>query len=344
MSDQHDPMERIDPELRTPLESYLKLVPDTAATAGPELLAGIRGWGRATAKSFLAAPSVTERQVPVRDGAPNVMVYLINSDPDVVRPAVLHIHGGGFIAGSAFASVADLQVQAKALDCVIVTVEYRLAPETAFPGALEDNYAALLWLHRNAQALGVDRARIAIQGESAGGGHAAMLALAARDRGEVPICLQALTYPMVDDRTGSARQPPAHVGTHIWTRQLNVLGWTALLGGPPGGETAPAGAVPARASDLSGLPPAFIAVGDIDLFVDEDVAFAGRLMAANVPTELLVIPGAFHGFYVLAPNARVSRRYQLAHLNALARAFGRPELLEPPQAAPWGAPAEAAAG
>lgn len=340
-----DPMQHVDPELRGPIQWYLKLAAETGGASGPELLAGMRERGRAAAKPFLPAPPVEERRVPGRAGDPDVPVYVVNADPAAVRPAILHIHGGGFIAGSAFSGVADMQAQAAALDCVVVSVEYRLAPETPFPGALEDNYAALLWLHRNAAALGVDRERVAIQGESAGGGHAVVLALAARDRGEVLVCFQSLTYPMLDDRTGSTRQPAAHIGALLWTRELNRFGWSALLGAPAGGETAPEGAVPARVADVSGLPPAFIGVGDIDLFVDEDLEFAGRLMAAGVRTELLVLPGAFHGFHVLAPDARVSRRLRLAHINALARAFGRPELTEPPQTAPWafGLPMDAGA-
>ena len=256
------------------------------------------------------------------------------------KPAILHIHGGGFISGSAASGLADLQAQAAALACVIVTVEYRLAPETPFPGALDDNYAALLWLFHNAEALGVDASLIAIQGESAGAGHAAMLALRARDRGEVKICFQSLTYPMLDDRTASSRPVPEHIGRFLWTRKLNVLGWRALLGAEPGAADAPPGAVPAREAELSGLPPTFISVGDIDLFVEEDVAFAGRLIAAGVPTELLVLPGAFHGFYLLAPEAGVSRRHALAHINALARALGRPEIAQAPVPSRWAAPVE----
>jgi acetyl esterase/lipase len=294
----------------------------------------MRAGSRALAKPVMAQPTVVERTIPGPAGAPDVLVFVINADPAVLRPAILHLHGGGFFAGFAASGLADLQVEAKALDCTIVTVEYRLAPETPFPGALEDNYAALRWLHHNAAGLGVDRARIALQGESAGGGHAAMLALAARDRGEVPLCFQSLIFPMLDDRTGSSRQPADHIGTFLWTRELNVLGWSCLLGSPPGGDAVPEGASPARAVDLSGLPPTFIAVGDLDLFVEEDIAFASRLIAAGVATELLVVPGAPHGFQMLGPDSRISRRFHLAHLNAFARAFDRHEFFEVPEAAP----------
>ena len=298
----------------------------------------MREGSRALAKPVMSQPTVVERTIPGPADAPDVSVFVINADSSVLRPAILHIHGGGFFAGSAVSGVADLQVQAKALDCTIVTVEYRLAPETPFPGALEDNYAALRWLYHNAEGLGVDRTRIALQGESAGGGHAAMLALAARERGEVPLCFQSLIFPMLDDRTGSSRQPADHIGTFLWTRELNVLGWSCLLGSPPGGQSVPEGASPARAVDLAGLPPTFIAVGDLDLFVEEDIAFASRLIAAGVATDLLVAPGAPHGFQMLGPNSRISRRFHLAHLNAFARAFDRHEFFEVPEAAPRAAP------
>ena len=331
-------MQRVDPELRRGLEYYLKLFPSRREPPGPERVAPMREGSRALAKPILSQPTVVEKTIPGAAGAPDVLVFVINADPAVLRPAILHIHGGGFFAGSATSGLADLQVQAKALDCTIVTVEYRLAPETPFPGALEDNYAALQWLYDNAEGLGVDRTRIALQGESAGGGHAAMLALAARERGEVPLCFQSLIFPMLDDRTGSSRQPADHIGTFLWTRELNVLGWSCFLGSPPGGQDVPEGASPSRVVDLAGLPPTFIAVGDLDLFVEEDIAFASRLIAAGVATELLVAPGAPHGFQMLGPNSRVSRRFHLAHLNAFARAFDRHEFFEVPEAAPRAAP------
>lgn len=332
-----DPMQRLDPELRRGLEFYLKSFPARRETSSREMVAAMRAGASALSKPALSRPTFVEVSIPGSGDAPSVMIFVINADPRVLRPAILHIHGGGFFAGSAASGLADLQVEAKALDCVIVTVEYRLAPETPFPGALEDNYAALRWLYDSAKTLGVDRTRIALQGESAGGGHAAMLALTARQRDEVPICFQALTYPMLDDRTGSTRQPPDHIGTFLWTRELNVLGWSSLLGSQPGSSAIPEGASPARTVDVSGLPPTFIAVGDLDLFVEEDIAFASRLIAAGVATELLVLPGAPHGFQLLGPNSSVCRRFQLAHLNALARAFNRHELVEPPEAAPRGA-------
>lgn len=255
-------------------------------------------------------------------GAPDVRIMLIDGTegkPD--SPAYLHMHGGGFVGGKVDQSAAAYQALAVACGCLIVSVDYRLAPEARFPGALEDNYAALRWLYGNASKLGIDRKRIAIGGESAGGGHAAMLAIAARDRGEFPIAFQLLIYPMLDDRTGSSVEVPPHVGRILWNSASNRYGWGALLGQAPGSPKVPYGSVPARMENLEGLPPAFIAVGGLDLFVAEDIAYASRLNAAGVPAELLVVPGAFHGFDALVPNARVSKQFRAATLAALKRAL-----------------------
>jgi acetyl esterase/lipase len=270
------------------------------------------------------APAAVQRTVPGPKGAPDVRVSIVNDGGGgaaTPRPAILHIHGGGYTGGSASIMLPSLQALAAALDCVIVSVDYRLAPGTRFPGSLEDNYAALKWLYGNARELGVDASRIAVMGESAGGGHAAMLAIAARDRGEVPLLYQALIYPMLDDRSGTTRQVPPQIGTLVWTRDANRGGWTALLGVPAGASQVPEGAVPARVANLAGLPPTFIGVGGIDLFVEEDIGYAQRLNNAGVPVELNVVPGAFHAFDVFEPNAPVTIRFRAALTNALKGAF-----------------------
>jgi acetyl esterase/lipase len=328
-----DPMALVNPELRPALQAMLKAMPFPKVEGGltPAQLAMLRKMG-SVEKPRLQQPSVAERRVPGRSGAPDVRVFVINAKAGTPRPAILHTHGGGFVLGSAAGDVPDLQRMAQALDCVIMTVEYRLAPETPFPGSLEDNYAALRWLHANAEELGADRSRIALAGESAGGGHAAMLAIAARDRGEVPVMFQSLVYPMLDDRTGSTRKPPAHIGTFLWTAEYNRLGWGALLSRAPGGQDAPAGAVPARVENLAGLPPAWIGVGSIDLFVDEDIEYARRLIEAGVSTELLVVPGAYHGFDGVVPGASITKQFKLARYNSLARAFGIKQIESVPAA------------
>lgn len=263
-----------------------------------------------------------ERQVPGLAGQPPVRVFVINADRPGARPGIVHLHGGGFMSGSARMSVGAMQRLAHELDCVVVTVDYRLAPETRWDGIVADAYAALKWLHGNAAVLGVDPARLAVTGESAGGGLAALLAIAARDRGEVPLAFQSLIYPMLDDRTGSTRKVAEGIGELVWTAGANRFGWRSFLGRAPGGADVPAAAVPARCPSLTGLPPAFIAVGGIDLFVAEDTAYARRLQRDGVAAELLVIPGAFHGFDVVAPDTGPARRLAAARLASLRRALG----------------------
>jgi acetyl esterase/lipase len=269
------------------------------------------------------APRPDHRIIPGPAGSPELKVIVLDPNPGATgRPALLHIHGGGYILGSAEGFVPQVQRYAMEADCVVVTVEYRLAPETPFPGSLEDNFAALQWLVDNSASLGIDPARIGVAGESAGGGHAAALTIAARDRGGPAIAFQLLVYPMLDDRTGSSRPASPYTGEYIWNAQHNRFGWTSLLGVPAGGDV-PEGAVPARVEDLSGLPPAFIASGALDIFVEEDIAYAGRLIAAGVPVELYIEPGGFHGFNAMVPDAEVSQRFNQRVLNGLKRGLHR---------------------
>lgn len=256
------------------------------------------------------------------DDPGDVGVIVINAKPGEAGPGILHIHGGGYTASNALGSLPSMQELATQLDVPIVSVDYRLAPETTWQGSLEDNYSALLWMVANARDVGVDPARIAVTGESAGGGHAALLSLAVRDRGEVSLCYQALVYPMIDDRAGTSRPLPEHIGYFGWNAEANRFGWESFLGMPPGGEDVPAAAVPSRREDLAGLPPAWIGVGALDLFVGEDIAFAWALNAAGVPAELLVVPGAFHGFDLFVRDAAVSRRFSAARTEALRRGLG----------------------
>ena len=312
-------MRYVDPELRAFLRT---LPPETPATA-----ALVRQWRQTpdpgSDKDLPAG--VTALTIPGPPGGPEVRIFIVgNSDAGRGRPALLYMHGGGYISGSTASSwpqFSGLQKIAQDHDCLIVSVDYRLAPETPFPGALEDSYAALKWLHANASSHGADPKRIAIMGESAGGGLAATLAIAARDRGEVSITYQLLIYPMLDDRTGSTRDPAPHIGRYIWSRQSNRFGWRSLLGKPPGSRKVPDGSVPARVASLRGLPPTYIGVGSLDLFVDEDMEYARRLVDAGVPTEFYLAPGAYHGFFFLAPDAAVSKRFTASYNAALERAF-----------------------
>ena len=232
---------------------------------------------------------------------------------------IFHIHGGGFIGGSLAEYEFLHRPLAADLSCTIVSAEYRLAPETPFPGSIQDCYAALAWTFQNADELGIDRQRIGVMGESAGGGLAAALALMVRDRGDYPLVFQHLIYPMLDDRTCVLDAIP-YAGEYIWHRQNNLFGWTSLLGQEPGGADVSPYAAPSRATDLAGLPPTFIGTAALDLFVDEDIDFAARLIRAGVPTELHVWPGAFHGFDLL-PGPAVADAARSASREALRRAL-----------------------
>lgn len=311
----------VNPELRPFAEQLLPYMRSRPAWSR-ETLAQTRNEMRAQARPLLPDVPYERRQISGAAGQPDVLIYIVNAKSEGVRPAIVHTHGGGFVAGSAQASLADVQSTCKALDCVAVSVEYRLAPETTYRGSIEDNYAALKWLYNNAASLGADARRIAVMGESAGGGHAALLALTARDRGEVPVAFQCLIYPMLDDRTGSSHQIDSRFGRLIWTVAQNRFGWESFLGVAPGRRTAPRGAVPARVEHLAGLAPAFIGVGSIDLFCDEDIDYAQRLNNAGVATELIVVPGAFHGFDSLPFPSSLAQRFNAAKLDALRRGLG----------------------
>ncbi len=319
-----DPMQLVNPQFRAVLQ----------AIAGPDsppmewtaaILPQFREGAKGLARPLLPAPEVVKRMIPGPKGAPEVALYIAGATAGASKPAVLHFHGGGFIAGSAAYSQRDIQELAANHDCVAVSVEYRLAPETPFPGSLEDNYAALLWMYTNAAELGIDRSRIAIKGESAGGTHAAALAIAARDRGEVPLCLQVLIYPALDDRTGSTVPQPPYIGHYIWTAAANRFAWASFLGKPAGtiaGSTQPPpGSVPARVENLAGLPPAWIGVGSVDLFANEDVEYARRRLQAGVSTELHLVPGGFHGFDLFVPHAPLTVAFTEGWNAALSRAF-----------------------
>ncbi len=309
-----DPYSYVNPELVAAIKSFPTMNFD------PEVLAMARKMPDMAALPA-PAPQPVDRKIPGPAGAPEVHVVIVDPSPGKKgRPVLLHTHGGGYIAANG-ALRPFIQSIATKCECVVVSVDYRLAPETHFPGSLEDNYAALKWVHANADELGIDPKRIAVGGESAGGGHAAMLAIYARDKGEVPVMFQVLIYPMLDDRTGSTRPVPDYVGHFVWTAQSNRFGWTSLLGVPAGSAKVPAGSVPARVENLAGLPPAFIGVGSIDLFVNEDVEYARRMIDAGISTELLVVPGAYHGFDILVPDAAVSRGFTAAWMGALKRAF-----------------------
>jgi acetyl esterase/lipase len=230
----------------------------------------------------------------------------------VPGPALLWIHGGGYVIGTPAQDDVLCRRFARELGATVASVDYRLAPEHPYPAPLDDCYAALRWL---AALPSVDPARVAIGGGSAGGGLAASLAFLARDRGEVPLVAQLLVYPMLDDRTVD-RVGLDNPGHRLWNQSSNKFGWAAYLGDADRDE-----AVPARRTDLSGLPPAWIGVGALDLFHDEDLAYAERLRAAGVPCRVEVVDGAFHGFDAILPKAEVSVSFFNSQCALLREAF-----------------------
>jgi acetyl esterase/lipase len=310
----------VDPELR---DAALMMRENMAAYTPMDLgkLAQRRQWMEDMRPAPLTEVPYADYRIARAEG-PDVTVFVVNAKPRQRGPGLFHMHGGGFTASTAIGGLPAIQDLARELDIPVVTVEYRLAPETIWSGSLDDNYTALLWTVAHAHDIGIDPARIALMGESAGGGHAALLALAARDRGEVSPAFQCLIYPMIDDRTGTTRQAPEHIGWFGWNPAANLFGWQSFLGCAPGGDAVPAAGVPSRCENLAGLPPTFIACGALDLFVEEDIAFANRLICAGVPTELVIVPGAFHGFDSFAPGAAISRRFRKAKVEALRRGLG----------------------
>jgi acetyl esterase len=266
---------------------------------------------------------VSEAWAPV-EGGPDVRLVIMNPPSATTdRGAVLHIHGGGMVVGTADRAVADKPLLALAHDCVVVSVDYRLAPETPFPGPQEDNYAALEWLAENAASLGVDPARIVVMGESAGGGLAASLALMTRDRGGPKLAGQVLIYPMLDWRTGGTdcQYGNRHTGEWIWTREKNRFGWDALRGAYHPTDARKGWFSPALADDLSGVAPAYISTGALDLFLDEDLAYARRLVDCGVPTELHVYPGAIHAFEMV-PETRLAEQAAMDLHRGMERLLG----------------------
>jgi acetyl esterase/lipase len=250
---------------------------------------------------------ITDHVAPGPDGAAPVPVRVYapeRIDTGVALPAFLDIHGGGFVSGSMEMEHAFAAALARELRVVAVTVEYRLAPENPFPAGVEDCYAALRWLHEHATAFGVDRDRIGVGGQSAGGGLAAATALLARDRGGPALCFQFLGIPELDHRleTTSMR---TFVDTPLWHRANAELSWKYYLGAEPG-DVSPY-ASPSIARDLSGLPPAYVTTMEFDPLRDEGIRYALRLMEAGVSVELHSFPGTFHGSGAM-PTAAVSRR------------------------------------
>lgn len=287
------------------------------------------------AKALRTAPPLVTPETLAEAGLESVEASIAASDGyeidvTVVRPigqcgggpGILHTHGGGMVMGDRWTGTAWLLPVLVRHGAVMVTVDYRLAPEHPDPTPVEDCYTALAWTAEHAAELGIDAGRLLVAGASAGGGLAAGIALLARDRGGPSLCGQMLIYPMLDDRNDTISSQQID-GVGVWDRASNLMGWTALLGERRGGDQVSCYAAPARATDLAGLPPTYIDCGSSEVFRDEDVAFASGIWAAGGDAELHVWPGAFHGFEGLVPDATLARQAIEARNHWLDRLLAR---------------------
>ena len=310
-----------DPELEAVLGVLAEQLPSSIT---PEMIPLMRQAPiTAPVDELLAEHGIARRDVVVRghQDADITVSVLSKEGRTGLGPGIYHTHGGGMIVGDRFVGIATLVDWIVAFDATVVTVEYRLAPEFPDPFPVEDCYAGLVWTADHAEELGIDPERLIIAGASAGGGRAAGTALLARDRGGPALTGQMLICPMLDDRdaTVSTRQID---GIGVWDRTSNLTGWGALLGDRRGGDDVSVYAAPARATDLAGLPPAFIDCGSAEVFRDEDVAYATALWTSGVQAELHVWPGGFHGFDMMAPHAALSKAATEVRTSWVGRILG----------------------
>jgi acetyl esterase/lipase len=307
----------VDPELRDALALWplLPLSADSLSQRRADSLKALE----AVPQPDLPDITADEIRVESAFGAKPIRVLTyrpVKSDSPL--PTIVHIHGGGFVMGTPEMKDVENRLLASGLKCAIYSVDYRLAPEAPHPAPLEDIYSVFTWLHANAGQLGLDPARIGIKGESGGGGFAAAAALYARDQQGPKFAFQHLIYPMIDDRTAVRKDLHPHVGEFVWTQRNNHFGWHSLLGSEPGSAGVSPYAAAARAAYVSGLPPTYISVGGLDLFLEENMIYADRLSRAGVPVEFHMYPGAYHGFY-RATNARVTKQAERDTRDALRR-------------------------
>jgi acetyl esterase/lipase len=311
----------VDPALQEVLSALAEQLP---ASMTEEMIPMMRGGSPAdVTPETIAAHGLVQRDTTIDgfEGAPIIVTTIARSNHVGRGAGLLHVHAGGMVAGTRTTGLTPMLPWIVEHDAVMVTVEYRLAPEFPDPYPVEDSYAALVWMTEHAAHLGIDPDRIMIVGASAGAGIAAGTTLLARDRSGPNLTGQLLIGPMLDDRdrTVSTEQ---YDGMPPWDRNSNRMGWTALLGDRRGTDDVSIYAAPARATDLTGLPPAYIDCGSAEVFRDEDVAYAGALWAAGVQAELHVWAGGIHGFDFVAPDAAVSRAARAARDAWVARQLG----------------------
>jgi acetyl esterase/lipase len=313
---------KVDSELQIAINQFAEALGGTSLDLSD--LEGARSIAAAIAEQASLAEPATDRveveSVEIHDEALNIDVKaevyrpITSEEP---MPAILFIHGGGYVMGAATQANAKLSRWCEELEAVVVSVEYRLAPEFPFPAALHDCFAVLKWMSSYAEKLSINPSRIALLGESAGGGLAAGLALYARDHSEIQPVFQALIYPMLDPNNVA----PASNGkedTYIWSRENNRVGWEAYLGESPDDSLLPY-AAPALAEDLSGLPAAYIPVGSLDLFLEENKVYAARLIDARVQCDTQIYDGGFHAFSSIAPEAKISKKFEQDLTEALRK-------------------------
>lgn len=310
----------LDPELRA-LLAEMPLMPEL----NDEILAQLRQLPPTPVDALLAGRGVDRREitVPARDGTPIPLSIMspAGAGRATAAPCVYWIHGGGMVMGDRYSQI-DIPLEWLDLfGAVVVSVDYRLAPEATGTTPVDDCYQGLRWVVEHADELGVDPARIVVAGASAGGGLAAGVTLMARDHGTLPIAAQVLICPMLDHRnvTTSSRQYSG--GPGVWTREMNEYGWRSVLGDLADGDV-PGYVSPALADDLSGLPTTYLDTGSAEVFRDEDVEYATRIWAAGGQAELHVWAGGFHGFDALYPQARVSATARRTRTDWLARVLG----------------------
>lgn len=308
------------PDLRDITLSLLPLL-ESIPPLSEDLLPLMREMVATGGHPALPKPTVKAVEIAGIADSPGLSVHVVNCQPGARLPAVLYLHGGGFVAGTPAVELSVMQEIARDLACVVVAPQYRLAPEASFPAPVDDAEATLRWMHAEATALGIDTSRVALFGRSAGGGLAAMLSHRLRAEAELAPCVQILLYPMLDDRTGAVPGQPARPLGPMWTAQQNQFGWQALLGAATSSDAGRAAAVPGRYTDVAGTAPTWISVGTLDLFAEENLAYALRLLGAGTPVELHLIPGVWHGFDLACPDTPISRSFRENYLRALRCAF-----------------------
>lgn len=314
-------LDRVDPESRIPLDAL-----NAAMPGGFNAIADL-ATRRATLDGMLQMMtadippnpniSIEDSSIPGPAGAPDIAIRIYRPNvPAASKPGILFLHGGGMILGNLETDSLAAAALCESTGSLVVSVDYRLAPENPAPAAIEDCYAALRWMHAASSSLGFDPDRLAVYGGSAGGGLAIATALVARDRGTPIISFVMAPYPMLDDRN-ETESSKAVVDLGIWDRAGNIEAWAWYLGGKPADQYS----APARATDLSNLPPMFIDVGDCDMFMDEDIAFVEKLRADGGTVEFTIYPGAYHASEVFAPEAALSAKITARRIEALKAAL-----------------------